>query len=167
MSGDRGRMIYGFNDACGRLIYVGCTLDLEARETAHQRAAWWWPQVDRVRILATAPSKKEGIRVERQMIETLRPRWNQMHRLYHRQGWTADDYLDVILSRLVAPGFDIDPAHLKRYRALPEMVAEANSQFGLNLSLDMPRDLLSIAARELPIPPKYAEWLIAAEQVAA
>lgn len=167
MSDDRERMIYGFYDASGRLIYVGCTLDMEARETAHQRAAWWWPQVHRVRILATASSKKEGILVERQMIETLRPRWNQMHRLYHRQAWTANDYLDVILSRLVAPGFGIDPNHLKRYRALPEMVAEANSQFGLNLSLDRPRELLSIAAREVSLPRKYADFLITPERVAA
>lgn len=46
---NRPTCVYRFYDAADRLLYVGLTLNLKQRLSAHRRRAWW-PEVTRQRI---------------------------------------------------------------------------------------------------------------------
>lgn len=142
---DGPHVVYAIRDVKARVIYVGCTRNLEQRLQQHQADAWWWAQFADVEILHSTPNRSEGLRLEKQAIGELRPRWNRFGRTV-RHAWTGDDYMDQILGYLVGGKFgwqlrSIEPMHLR-------WIAEANSRFGLGLSTDPERLLAQVARGE-------------------
>lgn len=84
--------VYRIYDEDGRLIYVGCTLNLFARLSAHTLNSWWAYQCSHV-VAKVYPSKAAGRAVERAVIRTEKPRWNLNGRPPHSQ-WTEAEYVD-------------------------------------------------------------------------
>lgn len=153
----REHMIYGYYDATDRLIYVGCSVNVEQRTEQHRSSSWWWWQVARCDILATAQSKTEGHALERQAIVELRPRWNR-DPMPPQQEWTAEDYLDAILNNL-ASRVRCCTAHFDRVpNALGRLIQAANAYHGLNLPPE-PLALTEATKRDvigLPLPLQLA-----------
>lgn len=88
--------VYRAYDAAGRLLYVGCSSDVDTRLKAHATDSSWWPfhaRVERVSYLARA----EAEAAEAEAIATEYPRWNVIGRSldhpdgyansYHRATW--------------------------------------------------------------------------------
>jgi len=87
--------VYRVYDIEGRLIYVGCTHEPEARLKRHNKSSWWAPQIAKVRI-KVYPSRKAGLAAETEARNTEHPRWNIEARWIHRHDWTAQICADHI-----------------------------------------------------------------------
>lgn len=72
--------VYRCYDAEGRLIYVGCTGNLEQRLRGHRNSSWWSVQIADVRT-TDYPTAIEGRIAEREAIRTEHPRWNTQGRV--------------------------------------------------------------------------------------
>jgi Nuclease subunit of the excinuclease complex len=66
--------VYKHFDSDGRLLYVGCTKNFYARSAAHNRSAWAM-KVAGIEIIQFSDIK-EAKRVERNLIDTLAPVFN-------------------------------------------------------------------------------------------
>lgn len=67
--------VYRAYDARDRLLYVGCSVDVDARLRYHEQHASWW--VFSVRIERQAfPTRDEALAAETVAIATEHPRWN-------------------------------------------------------------------------------------------
>lgn len=102
--------VYRAFDASGRLLYVGCSVDLEGRLREHSRSAHWWLFQDRI-VAVGYPTREEAAEAEETAIGAEHPRWNMQGRsLEHPDGRatnaTNSNWLD----------YDRDVA--KRHRAL-------------------------------------------------
>lgn len=71
----REHFVYRAWDADGRLLYVGCTMRLAERRSAHQTSSQWFPLAARFRI--SGPYNYDtGRRLEREAIRSEMPLWN-------------------------------------------------------------------------------------------
>lgn len=71
--------VYRASDASGRLLYVGCSVDVEARLRYHEANAQWWPFHESVAVEEFA-TQKEALAAEAVAIATEHPRWNMAGR---------------------------------------------------------------------------------------
>jgi predicted GIY-YIG superfamily endonuclease len=110
--------VYRVYDDADRLIYVGCTYDLDKRIRAHRGGSWWRSQIARVVAVAQYPARREALAAERHAIETEAPRWNRMFRWALRDTFTEQQWLDYITA-WERGGWPIDytRAHLAAARA--------------------------------------------------
>lgn len=78
--------VYRAFDASGRLLYVGCTVDLAARSAEHSKTAPWWLFHDRIVAVGYA-DHQEALAAEEAAIAAEHPRWNMRGRsLEHPDG---------------------------------------------------------------------------------
>lgn len=71
--------VYRVRDAVGRLLYVGCSVDVDARLKQHAEHSDWWPfrsSVERV----SYPTQAEALEAETEAILSEHPRWNMRGR---------------------------------------------------------------------------------------
>lgn len=78
--------VYRCFDAEGRLIYVGCTVELTARRRWHEIQSPWWPEVAEIRTEKFADITKAHI-AEARAIRSERPLYNK--RLQRNEGGAA------------------------------------------------------------------------------
>lgn len=71
--------VYRAFDASGRLLYVGCTVELESRLKAHSSSAQWWLFHDRVES-EWFSSHDVALEAEAAAIHAEHPRWNMQGR---------------------------------------------------------------------------------------
>lgn len=71
--------VYRVYDASGRLLYVGCSVEVETRLAAHSTSATWWLFHDRVET-EEFPTHQEALEAEATAIATEHPRWNMQGR---------------------------------------------------------------------------------------
>jgi hypothetical protein len=80
--------VYGFTDADGEWLYIGCTEYLDTRVAAHHRKSWW-SEVTQIHLLGDRLTRREANALERRAIETFEPRhnfvftraWRELHAL--------------------------------------------------------------------------------------
>ena len=87
--------VYRMYDQEGRLIYVGCTYDLEQRLNTHRRAMWWYYQSVRI-VTETHPNRTEARKAETRIRDTEAPRWNIESRWMLRHSFTQQMFADYI-----------------------------------------------------------------------
>lgn len=91
----RGAEVYRAFDHAGRLLYVGCSVDVEARLRQHERTAVWWPFQSRI-TREVFESHEDALTAEKAAIAAEHPRWNIKDRsVDHPDGaatnsWDAD-----------------------------------------------------------------------------
>jgi hypothetical protein len=82
--------VYRAYDATGRLLYVGCTVDLDARLRAHSEHSPWWLFHSEV-TSEQFPTQDAALEAEAFAILTEHPRWNMRGRdPEHPDGKTHD-----------------------------------------------------------------------------
>lgn len=118
--------VYRLYDANDRLLYVGCTSQLQHRMTSHARLQAWWPDV--ARLESEGPySRAEGLRREQNAIWYGRPLYNVQHN--RRPLSESAPYSEVAA---VAERTGIPATHIRRAMAeghLPlESVSSADIQ---------------------------------------
>lgn len=86
----------------GRLLYVGASVNVEARLAQHRTSSWWGWMLDRVEV-TSFPDEATARAAEREAIATENPRFNIQGRWQTRRAWTAGDYLDFYLASLNGP----------------------------------------------------------------
>jgi predicted GIY-YIG superfamily endonuclease len=101
---DKRTYVYRIFDKSGRLIYVGCSNTPEARLATHRAAAWWAPQICRIK-LKVFPDRQSAIEAEAKAIREENPRWNINHRSYGMPHWTKQTYADFIMAMELAESF--------------------------------------------------------------
>lgn len=80
---DAPHFVYRCFDADGRLLYIGCTVDVERRLTAHRRSAAWFPLLASVRLVGPfvgSAARYRAMRAEERLIRAERPEFNAHHR---------------------------------------------------------------------------------------
>jgi predicted GIY-YIG superfamily endonuclease len=65
----RTHYVYRAHDAAGRLLYIGCTVNLPGRMNQHRRAAEWWQFVTDLTV-ETFPCRTAARAAEEQAIAT-------------------------------------------------------------------------------------------------
>lgn len=101
--------VYRLRDNEGRLIYVGCTYEPEARMKHHNKTMWWANQVARIGI-KVYPSREEGLAAETEARTNEHPRWNVESRWMQNATWTAQMFDDYIMA------MELHPSHLTSKR---------------------------------------------------
>ncbi|WP_372344688.1 GntR family transcriptional regulator [Streptomyces sp. KL116D] len=71
--------LYRLYDGTDQLLYVGITLDPEARWERHAYWMWWWPRVARKDIRWLDTSWRDALDLERDTIRAERPAHNGTH----------------------------------------------------------------------------------------
>lgn len=82
VKGEVNRMcaVYRFLNRESELLYVGITVDLEARWSKHAADKSWWGEVDMSKTLVTwHPSEASARQIEEREIKTRFPRYNKQH----------------------------------------------------------------------------------------
>jgi predicted GIY-YIG superfamily endonuclease len=87
--------VYRLYDRNNRLIYVGCTYNLEPRLKQHRKVMWWASQIAKIKT-ETHPSRKAGLAAERRIRDTEHPRWNIEARWMKRERWSYQMFNDYI-----------------------------------------------------------------------
>lgn len=77
--------VYRLFDAHGDLLYVGCSNNLLFRQYIHGREKEWFPDVATWRLVGPFLSRAGAEAVERQAIQTEKPRHNVMHTARHAE----------------------------------------------------------------------------------
>ena len=77
MSEERGACVYRFFDAEDRLLYVGCTVNLQKRKQEHDRDKPWFSDVARTETVHF-PTWAAARQAEAQAIQEERPVYNRM-----------------------------------------------------------------------------------------
>lgn len=81
--------VYRAFDVSGRLLYVGCSVDADARLVQHSKQADWWVFVDRIER-EDFSSRDDALAAEAGAIATEHPRWNMVGRSQdHPDGFAA------------------------------------------------------------------------------
>lgn len=70
-----GAQVYRVFDAADRLLYVGCSVAVDARLNQHAQSADWWLYQDRIER-ETFATRNEALAAESEAIATEHPRWN-------------------------------------------------------------------------------------------
>ena len=65
--------VYGFQDATGAVLYVGCTERPAERVATGHRRKPWWPDVDQAVIFLSGIPLNTALQLERALIEALEP----------------------------------------------------------------------------------------------
>lgn len=76
-------VVYRCFDAAGRLLYVGCTVELTARKRGHELQSAWWSEVAEIRTEAFSDITKAHI-AEARAIRSEQPLYNK--HLKRREG---------------------------------------------------------------------------------
>lgn len=71
--------VYRAFDSAGRLLYVGCSVSVDARLRQHEASAQWWLYKDKLAVEEFA-SQDEALAAEAEAIATEHPRWNMTGR---------------------------------------------------------------------------------------
>lgn len=71
--------VYRVYDASGRLLYVGCSVEVETRLHAHSQSATWWLFHDRIETEGFR-THEAALEAEAEAIATEHPRWNMQGR---------------------------------------------------------------------------------------
>ena len=71
--------VYRVFDAADRLLYVGCSVDVESRLRYHEQHSFWWIFRSRVET-EEFPSRAEAAEAEVAAIGSEHPRWNKKDR---------------------------------------------------------------------------------------
>jgi predicted GIY-YIG superfamily endonuclease len=101
---DKRTYVYRIFDESGKLIYVGCSHDPEARIYTHRMKSWWAPQISRIK-LNVFPNRQVAIEAEAKAIRAENPRWNINHRSYGQSHWNEQTYIDFIKAMELAESF--------------------------------------------------------------
>jgi len=121
--------VYRIFDKTGRLIYVGCSYNPEARINTHRTTMFWGDQIHRIK-LTVHPNKRAGHYAEKIAIHSEHPRFNVSGRWVHRGSWTSQDCSDFIR----AIEFGSQSSGVRRERVerakqyLSELIAEEQRQ---------------------------------------
>lgn len=119
--------LYRCFDADGRLLYVGCTVNLRHRFDAHRRESWWTGMVARVR--AEVYPESEARRRELYAIRSEGPRFNIAGRWALRFSWTESEYADYLLACEKALAKGNSTAARKHVAAIRAEMAERFPQY--------------------------------------
>lgn len=112
-SGEDGpHYVYRCFDAEDRLIYVGCTRDLNTRRLAHSHNSWWYPQMVSHRV-TIYPDRETALRVERGAIIFEQPLWNVRHQVFRT--WPAEQ---LSLAHGIASEYDAPEPVMRRLNKL-------------------------------------------------
>lgn len=71
--------VYRAFDGSGRLLYVGCSVDVDGRLLTHAEHSTWWPFHTTV-TREDFPTRELAGEAEILAIQTEHPRWNMHHR---------------------------------------------------------------------------------------
>lgn len=105
-----GAHVYRAFDAAGRLLYVGCSVSVEARLRQHETNSLWWVFKDRVEG-EWFDDQDEALQAEAEAIATEHPRWNMVGR--------SDEHPDGQCSSVnQAKWLDYDRDVASRHRSL-------------------------------------------------
>jgi len=74
-----GGYVYRAFDASGRLLYVGCSVDVDGRLNYHRDNASWWLFHDRIEV-ESFDTRDDAAEAEARAIATEHPRWNMQGR---------------------------------------------------------------------------------------
>jgi hypothetical protein len=110
MTTEHAAHVYRAFDAAGRLLYVGCSIELDARLRQHSQNAQWWLFKDRV-VAVGYPTHQEALDAEAEAIATEHPRWNM-------QGRSPDHPDGKASSWVTARWLDYDRDVANRHRKL-------------------------------------------------
>ena len=119
--------VYRMFDQQDRLIYVGCTYDLEKRLQAHRRQMWWYYQIARI-TTETHPNRTEALKSETRIRDTEAPRWNIESRWMMRHSFTEQMFRDYITAMEKHPS----SKYASIRRRLEKARAEYEQRFGNN-----------------------------------
>jgi len=116
--------VYRLFDADARLIYIGCTYNVESRLKSHRHVMWWAPQIARIKI-TVHPTKAAAHEVERAAITAEKPRWNVNGKWAARSTFTVQDYADYIKALELHPegGTDVRFKKIELARRLMALAA--------------------------------------------
>jgi len=116
--------VYRLFDADARLIYIGCTYDVESRLKSHRHVMWWAPQIARIKI-TVHPTKAAAHEVERAAITAEKPRWNVNGKWAARSTFGVQDYADYIKALELHPdgGTDVRVKKIELARRLMALAA--------------------------------------------
>lgn len=111
--------VYRCFDASRRLIYVGCTTNLQNRMAQHTASSWWAPQVAKV-TAKVFPNGPVGRQAERVAIRDEVPRWNKASKWVGRANWAREDWHDwfVVLLRDGSRGLSSLDRSARDYQSL-------------------------------------------------
>lgn len=112
--------VYRLYDNEDRLIYVGCTYDLEKRLQAHRRKMWWYYQTERI-VTETHPNRTEALRAETRIRDTEAPRWNVESRWMMRHSFTEQMFLDYMTA--------LDNHPSKKYGSIRKRLEKAQAEY--------------------------------------
>ena len=115
--------VYRCYDTDGRLIYVGCTMELAKRLDTHHRSSWWADQVANVKA-TVHPNYAAALRIERKAIREEHPRWNVGVRWQKRTDWREDQLRDFLYSKLRQGWADLE------HPTVAEVYAQYKARFG-------------------------------------
>lgn len=79
----RPHFVYRCSNAAGELLYIGCTVDLRARLSAHRNRSDWFDQVRRVNLVGPfigKDARSRALSVEARLIAENRPPFNCVDR---------------------------------------------------------------------------------------
>ena len=86
---DRPHFVYRAFDADDRLLYVGCTIDVDKRRRKHGRTSSWAKQATRWTVERFA-TQAPALLAEQHAIETERPQFNAMYNGAGLTGWNDE-----------------------------------------------------------------------------
>lgn len=94
----KGRsVLYRFYDADGRLLYVGCTVDLARRTSEHRQMSWWFQMVTKTRLQVFV-AEEAARAAEAVAIQEEQPAFNKVgtgrrlgYATWPEDHWTAED----------------------------------------------------------------------------
>jgi predicted GIY-YIG superfamily endonuclease len=116
-------VVYRLYDEAGSLLYVGMTVDPEARFRQHRN--WhvdWWPDVDHV-IFEDHPNRVEAAFAEKVAMILERPRKNVVGSYTRAQSYASGGWLHPVLQQ-EEQEFCIADADVPRYRRLRSLAHE-------------------------------------------
>lgn len=112
--------VYRLYDQQDRLIYVGCTYDLEKRLQAHRRKMWWFYQISRIST-ETHPNRSEALKSETRIRDTEAPRWNVESRWMMRHSFTKEMFQDYMTA--------LDRHPSKKYGSIAKRLEKARAEY--------------------------------------
>lgn len=110
---DRPHWVYRCFDSSARLVYVGCTADIDKRLQEHADKAWWAPQVKWVEIERHI-DRAAGREAERLAVVQEHPRWN----IEYKRGRLDELPLDSALDYSEAVRRQPTGQHSREYLAI-------------------------------------------------
>lgn len=121
--------VYRHFDAEGRVLYVGCSIDVERRFRQHLfESTWWAMKVARTKI-TVHPTRAEGRRVEKAEIRNLEPLHNSEKYWMDTDSWDEAKFIEHASAFAETPYLD----HVDRRSAAGRLYLAYRRKFGGDL----------------------------------